>query len=162
MKRMMFVAALAVLTASSGWSQTGIPKSNPLAKSIPGTVKKCNRGNLPCEISITVKPSAGDACIASVDIETVKIKKNLPFAFVLFASAADPARYTFYGQGIIWEGTPPGADVFEFVGLTNGDTAAAWQTKSKRSASFAYRPTVKRSDGVNCDGADPKIANDGS
>jgi len=161
---------LAVFGVSAQEKKPTVPTAKPsvvrAAVSIPGTVQACKNTAPECKIIVRVEPPAqsGGPCLAIIDIEVVRIKKNTPVNFLLVRSSmADSQKYVFINPGLTWIGTPPSAEQFKFLQLTAGDTVAQWTTGgTKTPADQAYLPLVMRSsDGQLCGAGDPKIANDG-
>ena len=169
--RMKLVAAVAILAGCTAVVQERrVPATATMpfaVKSIPGTVQTCKNAAPECRIVVRIEPPAvsGGPCLAIIDTETIRIKKNTPVNFYLVRSTADTETYTFVSPGIGWTGTLPSADQFAFVQLTttNSYAAAQWMAgRTKTLQDLGFVPLVLRaSDSMLCTGGDPKIANDG-
>lgn len=159
--------AACVLAAATGCAvaQTVKVQTSVAAKAVPGTEMTCKGKAENCVIVVRVgpDPASADDCIATIDIETVGIKRDIPFNFVLVRdSMTDKTTCEFVDKGIVWDPPSPAptADPFEFVSLTAGNTVANWKA-GKTRADAACLPNVKRSGGLPCKPGDPKFANDG-
>ena len=161
--------AVCVLAAATGcaWAQTVRVQKVVSAKAVAGTVMNCKRSAAKCIIVVRVGPDPADAkkCIATIDIETVRIRKEIPVMFMLARdSMTDKDTYEFIDKGIVWDppSSVPTTDQFVFVSLTGGNTVANWKTgKTKTTVDSGYLPYVKRTGGPDCGAGDPRIANDG-
>lgn len=158
-----------VLLGATGFAlaQTVKVQTSVSAKAVAGTVMNCKGSAAKCIIVVRVGPDPANAndCIATIDIETVRIRKKIPVNFLLVRdSMTDRDTYEFVDKGIVWDppASAPTADQFDFVSLTAGITVANWKTgQTKTTVDAAYLPKVKRTGGQDCKAGDPRIANDG-
>lgn len=164
--RTMATCALVVATGSAVAQPVRV-QTTVSAKAVAGTVLNCKGSAANCIIVVRVGPDPVNAadCIATIDIETVRIKKKTPVTFLLARdSMTDKDTYEFIDKGIVWNpaSSAPSTAQFEFVSLTVGNTVANWKTgRTKTTVDAAYLPNVKRSGGADCKAGDPRIANDG-
>jgi hypothetical protein len=133
---------------------------------IDGTLMTCKGIADVCLVLVRVEPYPDPTkpCLATIDIQTVKVKKKLPYLeFRLVRSNMnDQNKYKFVDKGIAWKGSKPDSDEFDFAGLDQGDTVARWRTGGKKSGDFNYEPDVVDAlTGKKCKAGDPRIANDG-
>lgn len=152
------VASLVFASVAAGADQIR-PKQNVNAQSVPGSGQSCTDTTTPCIIIVRVTSD----CLAIVDIDSVKLKKNVTVHFMLVRSdMTDTQTYHFESPGLVWNTTiPPTNEIAFNPPVTN--TVAEWKAGNKKSnQDYGYFPLVRRdSDNQVCSTGDPKIANDG-
>lgn len=165
-----FIACTSVIVSFGAQAQDKRSMRFAPAFTTPGKELVCKKADrTPCDIRVSVRAAKagegdGKGCIASIEYEFIKIKKQVPFWFKLQnVDVGSTETYQFVSQGVIWDGGAPVTDELEFLKLEQSDTVAAWTSNKKKSPKdLAFLPLVKRSaDSRMCDSIDPRIANDG-
>lgn len=143
------------------------------ARSIPGYVLRCPDADNPCIVPVKVRASVPadlttKRCIAKIDFETVRLRDDTRLFFQLVN--IDPnARLdhefddTNNSGGLRFTGSAPRKSQLKHRRFYLGKTVSEWRggPDATAAAGLDYVPLVKLSTGEPCEGADPKIANDG-
>ena len=140
-------------------------------RSIGGTSQLCTQVATECPIAVRVVASAASGgCIASVDIERVRVRSGgTPVPVVWYLAKTDMKdtnEYEFVGDGIQWANAASAAQDFASQPMGGAAARSRWVPIAQAASRpfLDYAPKVHMSKPPNpeaCAAGDPKINNDG-